>query len=279
MKKILFYILLIASTTSSLLAQTEGSTESHEYKTVDSVTLHLNIYRPSEKTSDELLPAVIFFFGGGWVSGTVDQFKPHCQFLASQGIIGITADYRVKNKHGTTPLDAIMDAKSAMRWLKKNGPELGIDPKRIVAAGGSAGGHLAAATATIDEFNDPSDDFTIDPTPVALILFNPVLNTNMLIDRFLNEESSYKASPINFIDEEVPPTLIFHGTDDQLVPYDSMLEFQRKMQEKGNYCEVILFGGMRHAFFNKGANDDRPFNRTLVLMIQFIDEFVLRVVK
>lgn len=275
MKKIFISILLISSINLSSPAQTEGYTESHVYMTLDSLSMHLYLYGLSEKTSDELLPAVIFFFGGGWVDGTVKQFQPHCQFLASHGIIGITAEYRVKNTHGTTPMDAIMDAKSALRWLKKNGRDLGIDPERIVAAGGSAGGHLAAATATIDELNNPSDDLSVDPMPAALILFNPVLNTNSLSDRFGNKKNSFQASPIFFVDEEVPPTLIFHGTDDQLVPYTSMLEFQQKMHEKGNYCEVILFGGMKHAFFNKGMNDDRPYHRTLLVMKQFLDEFIL----
>ncbi len=275
MKNIFISIALVLLFCLPAMAQVNLFTEQRVYKQIDTVSLHMNFYMPSQTTAGKLLPAVIFFFGGGWTGGTVKQFLPHCQFLASQGIIGITVEYRVKNIHETTPLDAIMDAKSALRWLKKNGSDLGIDPERIVAAGGSAGGHLAAATATIEKFNNPSDDLTVDPMPAALILFNPVLNTKSLSGRFENKKNALQASPINFVDEEVPPTLIFHGTEDQLVPYISMLEFQQKMQEKGNYCEVILFGGMKHAFFNKGMNDDRPYNRTLLIMKQFLDEFIL----
>jgi acetyl esterase/lipase len=248
--------------------------EKRIYKKTDSISLHLYFYIPAEIPNESLMPAVIFFFGGGWVNGTMNQFKPHCLFLADHGVIGITAEYRIKNKHGTTPLAAIADAKSAMRWLKTHGKELGIDPERIVASGGSAGGHLAAATATIDRFNDPEDEISIDPTPCALILFNPVLDTEPLARRFESDSVSINASPINFVDKDVPPTLIFHGTDDNLIPFTSMLEFQNKMQASDNYCEVILFGGFGHGFFNKGRNDNRPFERTLALMAQFIDEFV-----
>jgi acetyl esterase/lipase len=271
MKKVFFMLPLLFWLSISV----NGQPEHHIYKETDTVALQLYLYRPAENRVDSLIPAVIFFFGGGWVGGTPKQFKPHCQFLASHGIVGIAAEYRVKNRHGTSPTDAIMDAKSALRWLKKNGMELGIDTSRILAAGGSAGGHLAAAIATIDDINDPSDDLAVSPMPAALILFNPVLNTEVLPDRFENQESAFKASPMNFVDKDIPPTLIFHGTDDSLVPYDSILEFQRKMQDTGNYCEVILFGGMGHGFFNKGKHDDRPYRRTLAIMKQFIDEFVL----
>lgn len=275
MKKALLLILMVLIISFLVQGQPGKYKEKRIYKKIDNVALHLYFYVPEKRTSNKLLPAVIFFFGGGWVNGTVNQFKPHCLFLIDHGIIGITAEYRVKNKHGTTPLDAIADAKSAMRWLKKNGEELGIDPERIIAAGGSSGGHLAATTATIENFNDPEDDLSVEPTPCGLILFNPVLNTDALIERFDGEESSHKASPINFVDKEVPPTLIFHGTDDNLVPYSSMLAFQEKMHAYDNYCEVILFGGMGHAFFNKGKHEDRPFKRTLAIMNEFIKEFIL----
>jgi len=216
---------------------------------------------------------VIFFFGGGWVQGTTTQFQPHCKYLSTLGIIGITAEYRVKNRHNTTPQDAITDAKSAMRWLKANAVQLNIDKDMIIAAGGSAGGHLAACTATLDGFNDPNDDSSIDPIPAALILFNPVLEIpGKVADRFGGEEEARKISPSFFVSEKTPPTLIFHGTEDQLVPASTILEFQKKMINSGNTCEVILFGDEQHAFFNVGKKGNRPYHQTLVLMKQFLVE-------
>jgi acetyl esterase/lipase len=247
--------------------------ESYTYKTIDTVALNLQVYYPKRIKRNKKIPAVIFFFGGGWVSGNTGQFKPHCEYLAQQGMAGITAEYRIKNKHNTTPQDAIADAKSAMRWLKANADKLNLDKNRIIAAGGSAGGHLAACTATLDAFNDPSDDLNIDPKPDGLILFNPVLNTAGFMDRFGGEKEVKESSPIFHISETTPPTLIFHGTEDTVEPASTILEFQKIMIGKENTCEVILFGGEKHAFFNKGKKNDRPFHQTLVLMKQFlIDE-------
>ena len=245
---------------------------SYTYKVIDTTQLDIQIYYPEKIKRKTTIPAVIFFFGGGWTSGNTGQFRSHCRFLAKNGIAGITAEYRIKDIHGTKPQDAISDAKSAMRWLKSNASELNIDRDRIIAAGGSAGGHLAACTATLDGFNDPMDDINIDPKPAGLILFNPVLNTIGFAERFGGEDEVRKTSPIFHISESTPPSLIFHGTDDTVEPPSTILEFQKIMIEKGNTCEVILFGGEKHAFFNKGKKDDRPYHQTLVLMKQFLTE-------
>lgn len=271
--KVFSFIIYFSTTLAfSVTAQKYVSPISYTYKTKDSVHLDLHIYYPKKMKRNTPIPAVIFFFGGGWTSGNTGQFSSHCKFLAENGIAGITAEYRIKNIHGTTPQDAISDAKSAMRWLKSNAEGIQIDKNRIVAAGGSAGGYLAACTATLEGFNDPSDDTSIDPTPAGLILFNPVVNTIGLKERFGGEQEVRKTSPIFHISETTPPTLIFHGTDDTLVPPSTILEFQKIMIGKGNTCEVILFGGEKHAFFNKGRKNDRPFHQTLVLMKQFLIE-------
>jgi acetyl esterase/lipase len=255
-----------------VFSQDGSESLTYTYKSVDSTSLNLHIYYPEKIKRKTTIPAVIFFFGGGWTSGNTGQFRSHCKFLAKNGIAGIAAEYRIKDIHGTKPQDAISDAKSAMRWLKSNATELNIDKDRIIAAGGSAGGHLAACTATLDGFNDPMDDKDIDPKPAGLILFNPVLNTIGFAERFGGEDEVRKTSPIFHISESTPPSLIFHGTDDTVEPPSTILEFQKIMIEKGNTCEVILFGGEKHAFFNKGKKDDRPYHQTLVLMKQFLTE-------
>jgi acetyl esterase/lipase len=256
----------------STWSQSAYRTATFTYKTIDTIDLDLQVVYPKKIKKRANIPAVIFFFGGGWFGGTTKQFMPHCQYLAGLGMIGITAEYRVKDMHGTTPQDAISDAKSAIRWLKLHAEELQIDKNRIIAAGGSAGGHLAACTATLPGFNDTRDDLSIDPIPGALILFNPVVVITRFSDRFGGEEKAKAASPIFFISENTPPTLIFHGTDDKTVPAATILEFQKKMIGHGNTCEVILFGDKDHAFFNKGKDNDRPYHQTLALMKQFLVE-------
>ena len=273
MRSVLIFFSFIIVFTEQGYAQKDINPKLYTFKTIDTTQLNLQVYHPKKLKRKDRLPAVIFFFGGGWIQAAPNQFRSHCIYLANLGIIGITADYRVRNIHNTTPQAAISDAKSAMRWLKANADQLNIDQEKIIAAGGSAGGHLAACTATLEEFNDPNDDLSIDPAPSAMVLFNPVLEIPASVtDRFGGVEEARKASPVFFISGKTPPTLIFHGTDDSLVPPSSILEFQKKMIGLGNTCEVILFGNEKHAFFNVGRKGNRPYHQTIVLMKQFLVE-------
>ncbi|MEM6458774.1 MAG: alpha/beta hydrolase fold domain-containing protein, partial [Planctomycetota bacterium] len=151
--------------------------ESLVYKTTPQGDLRLYFYGPDGQRTDGRTPAVLFFFGGGWNQGNPDQFRRQAQHLADRGIVGVTADYRTRNRHGTTPFDALADAITAMRTLRANAETLGLDPDRLGAAGGSAGGHLAAALATVTADDlIPDDDGLADSPfrPAALVLFNPV---------------------------------------------------------------------------------------------------------
>ena len=109
------------------------------------VTLNLHVFTPPGHQPSHQRPAIVFFFGGGWVDGSASHFHPQCEYLASRGMVAISAEYRVKNLHGTTPQECVKDGKSAIRYVRQNAAALGIDPNRIAAGGGSAGGHVAAA--------------------------------------------------------------------------------------------------------------------------------------
>jgi acetyl esterase/lipase len=123
------------------------------YKTLGDTKLKLYIFNPTDVgTNSSAKAAIVFFFGGGWRNGSPAQFAPQCRRLASLGVVAITADYRVSSRQQSTVNDSIQDAKSAIRYVRENATRLGIDPKRIAAGGGSAGGHLAAATALIPGF-------------------------------------------------------------------------------------------------------------------------------
>ena len=145
------------------------------YKNVGETQLSLHIFEPpasagSAKTSR---PAIVFFFGGGWTSGSPAQFEQHCRHLAARGMVAIAADYRVASRHQAKPVDCVADAKSALRYVRANAARLGVDPRRIAAGGGSAGGHLTAAIATVPGFDAPGEDAKISAVPNALALFNP----------------------------------------------------------------------------------------------------------
>ena len=103
MKTAPFFCIFILLLIGPGYAQKKKNPQVYTYKSIDTVDLNLQVYSPKKMKRNDRLPAVIFFFGGGWVQGTTNQFKSHCMYLADLGIIGITADYRVKNRHNSTP--------------------------------------------------------------------------------------------------------------------------------------------------------------------------------
>ena len=199
------------------------------YKTVDGVQLKLWMFSPENHQPTNCLPAIVFFFGGGWSSGSPQQFEEQCRYLASRGMVAITADYRVKTRQNVKPIQCVADARSAIRWVRANAAKLGVDPNRIAAGGGSAGGHLAAATAFITEFDEPTEDNNISAAPNALVLFNPALllaplggytfdggGSRVSEERFGTKPE--KISPAHHVKQGAPPTIIFHGKSDTTVP-------------------------------------------------------------
>ena len=212
--------------------------------------LHLHIFRP-EESAERSLPCIVFFFGGGWRGGTPKQFFQQADYFRRRGIVAISAEYRTKSSHGTTPQDCVADGKSAVRWIRKNASKLGVAPERIIASGGSAGGHVAACTGVIDGFEDPKDELEISSLPNAMVLFNPVLDTTK--DGFGSGAvgpNKTEISPCHHVRPNLPPTLVFHGTADKAVPYENAERFTRLMTEAGNTSKLVTFDGRGHGFFN-----------------------------
>ncbi|WPP51713.1 alpha/beta hydrolase [Catalinimonas niigatensis] len=240
------------------------------YKSTPEAELSLDVYYPEDYTAGKL-PAVVFFFGGGWVGGSRAHFAPQSKYLASRGMIVITPDYRIENEHGTTPQQAVMDARSAMRYVKLHAGELGIDTSRLAAGGGSAGGHLALSTATLHDFNDPQDDLSLSPMPDALLLFNPVVNTT-------SEGFGAKAvgsdtlllSPYHRMQINMPPTLIFHGKADTTVPYSNIQAMKAKLDALLIPNQVYAYEDLTHGFFNLNREEGRYFYETLYRTDQFL---------
>jgi len=248
--------------------------EVETYKTVGDTQLKLYVFKPGDWQPGDKRPAIVCFFGGGWTSGSPQQFKPHCEYLASRGMVAIAADYRVASRHQVKAIDCVMDAKSAMRFVRKNADRLGIDPDRIVAAGGSAGGHLAATCGTIAGFEEPEEDRSVSSRPNAMLLFNPAVVLTAVDGIELDERklASQKErmgtnprdlSPYHHVASGAPPTAIFHGTDDTTVPYGSVVAFTKAMQEVGNTCELFSYDDEGHGFFNYGRARNNMFVATL----------------
>jgi acetyl esterase/lipase len=230
------------------------------YKTVGDTKLNLYIFSPAAPTN---APAIVFFFGGGWASGSPQQFEVQCRHLAKRGMVAITADYRVSTRQHVKPVQCLADARSAIRWVRANAVRLGIDPNRIAAGGGSAGGHLAGATAFISQFDEPGEDQKISATPNALVLFNPALVLAPLEGLDLDKSFGARVpeerlgtkgenlSPYHHITSNAPPAIIFHGRTDTTVPFATAEAFAKKMKALGNRCELVGAEGQPHGFFNR----------------------------
>ena len=149
--------------------------EVETYKTVGDTKLNLYIYYPPGHKPTDKRAAIVFFFGGGWTNGSPGQFEQHCKHLASRGMVAMTADYRVASRQQVKAVSCVADAKSAIRYVRKEATRLGVDPNRIVAGGGSAGGHIAACTGVIQGFDEMGEDASISSVPNAMALFNPAV--------------------------------------------------------------------------------------------------------
>ncbi|MEM9143825.1 MAG: alpha/beta hydrolase [Bacteroidota bacterium] len=221
------------------------------YKKADTVQLYMEIHAPKDEVGNTKYPAMVFFFGGGWKGGDRHHFLKHAQYFSKRGLVCFLVDYRTENKHGTTPFLSLMDAKSAMRYIRKNARSFHIDPNRIIASGGSAGGHLAAATALIEEYNDTTDPLAVSCKPQALVLFNPVIDNGPGGYGHERIGDAYKGfSPLHNIREGTPPTLFFLGTQDHLVPVVTAEYYKMTMEKVGSPCTLKLYGGEGHGFFN-----------------------------
>ena len=245
-KKLFTIIITVVLSSSVCLAQ-----EQFLYKQIDTTKLFIEVYYPVQVDSSISYPAMVFFFGGGWVSGNRTQFINHAQYFSKRGMICFLVDYRTKSKNNTTPFESLKDAKSAIRYIRKQADKFNIDTSKVIAAGGSAGGHLAAASALIDDYNENSDDMSINCKPNALVLFNPVIDNGPGGYGYKRIGDEYKNfSPLHNIKKGAPPTIIFLGTNDKLIPVETAEYYKKVMEKVESRCDLKLYEGEAHGFFN-----------------------------
>jgi acetyl esterase/lipase len=236
-------------------------TKSETYRKVGDTDLKVWIFEPAQKSAKPL-PAIVFFFGGGWTGGSPTQFEPQSRHLASRGMIAIVADYRVKTRQDAKPADCVSDAKACVRWVRANAARLGIDSERIAVGGGSAGGHLAAAVATLPGLDTAKDDKSVSCLPNALVLFNPgtvmapfpgldLKGFGAGLDKAKFGCEPTEISPLHHVKKGTPPTIIFHGKADTTVPYATVEKFAEIMKAAGNRCDLVGYENQPHGFFNK----------------------------
>lgn len=255
-------IVALLSVVSTCLAQQEppasrpgtspSAAKAYTYRATKQGDLQIYVHFPPGWKAGDRRAGIVFFFGGGWMHGSAEQFVPQAEYLAGRGMVAARADYRVKERHGVSPDQCVEDAKSAVRWFRKNARELGIDPDRIAVAGGSAGGHMAACTGLTDGPEAEGEDRTIPSRANALILFNPVLDMThekIVVRLNGNESLARQISPYHHLRKNGPPTLILFGTADRL--FQQAPPYIAKAKELGNRVELYTAEGQPHGFFNK----------------------------
>jgi len=232
-----------------------GVTQTTEiYKTTAGKDLEVTLHFPRGWTAEDKRPIIVFFFGGGWKKGTTRQFLIQADYFASRGIVTARPNYRLR-PDGVTPDKCVEDARSAVRWLRANAARLGIDPKKVISSGGSAGGHLAYCTSIKQGADDPNDDTTISCIPEAMVLYNPALfysdseGVATAVGRgAVSAERLKLISPLDHVDKDTPPALILFGTRDRLKRGAD--EYLKLAKEAGIRAEMFTAEGESHGFFN-----------------------------
>jgi acetyl esterase len=207
-------------------------------------------FPPGHDPAKSKVPGMILFHGGGWGGGTLAQFRVACDYFASRGIVCATAEYQMLGAADAKKLPAgetkkrvcVTDAKSAIRWFKQHAGELGIDPQRIIAGGGSAGGHISALATMNPGLNDPADPKAFDTSIVAYLWFNPAFDTRDTKDPEIDILRHLKA--------DLPPAIVFFGDQD---PWKKGWDIAHAKWEKlgTQTIDLQIAPGQPHGFFNK----------------------------
>ena len=234
-----------------------GQAERHGYVSRGSGELAAHLFFPQGWRAEERRPFIAFFFSSQWDQGTITQFAPHALYFSSLGAVCGLFEYRTAasgSETGAAALDAMADARSAIRWVRANASVLGVDPGKVTGSGACCGAHaVLSAAMSGDAFDEPNDDTTISCVPDALLLFASVLDTSKRgygFESFPTPELAKAASPLAQVRTDIPPIILFHGAEDQILPVATSRRFQKKMRRKGNICELVEFGGQPHSFYN-----------------------------
>lgn len=247
-----------------------------EGKGSQQVTLHA--FLPKDHKPSDQRAVTVWIHGGGWKSGTPDLLFPHCRYFASRGAIAISVAYRLAPDGGpVTVSDSLDDCRTAMRHLRSHAQELGIDPAKIAVLGDSSGGHLAAALGTLA----PGDAAGPSSVPDAMVLCNAALDLTALA--WLKDVPGTPAkaagtanarlqalSPLRAVGKSTPPTLLLHGTADEIVPHAQSAAFRKAMLAAGRPCQLVSLEGTGHAFLLPGYGKPGEIIRALVETDRFL---------
>jgi acetyl esterase/lipase len=230
------------------------------YKRVGERELKLHVFLPADWKASDRRPAFVTIHGGGWTGGAPTVMYPFADYFARKGMVGISVEYRLlKPGNGVTVFDCVEDGRSAVRYVRAHAAELGVDPARIVANGGSAGGHVAVGTALFTACDAAGEDRGISAAPNALVLFYSVIDTSKAgYGNAKIGERWRELSPAHNVRPGMPPTLMFHGTGDTTTPFKGAQLFYDEMRKAGNRVQLDINEGGGHGYLlvERGVFED-----------------------
>jgi acetyl esterase/lipase len=222
------------------------------YRHVDGDDLKLDAYIPAGSGTR---PGVMVIYGGGWVLGSKEMSAPLARQLAEQGYVAFAMNYRLAPFHPFPA--AVDDVQASVAWVRDHAFDFGLDPARIGAIGGSAGGHLSAMLATLGQgphnrgsrisaavsYAGPMDLHPAEFGPDSQFYLDAFLNC---IGRPCDEATVVAASPISQVDPSDAPIFLANGTADILVPPDQAVRMGDALEGAGVRHEVVIIPDAGH---------------------------------
>jgi len=228
------------------------------YKQIDGISLYLDIYMPENEPEP---PLIMWIHGGAWLYG--DRKSPVMLWQVERGYALASIEYRLTGQ-GIFP-NHIIDCKDALIFLKKNAGEYGYDAARIVVAGDSAGGHLAALMGTSNGHADWEPEGADCSVQAVVDYYGPISMErgwenaskpdspeSLLIGEFVQTARGRAriaaANPITYIDGSEPPFLLLHGDNDLVVPYKQSIYLRDALEAAGVSVAMHRVHGGGHGF-------------------------------
>jgi acetyl esterase/lipase len=234
--------------------------------------LLLDIYRPIG--AKKIRPGVILVHGGGWSQGDKSVLRDMANQLTKAGYVAISVGYRLAKDDTTRYPAQVDDVRRAVQWVRANADWVGIDPNRLGAFGPSAGGHLVAMLGTTDgrSQDDPGlevyssrvncvvdccgpSDFTDESSPPVGPAIADLVPNLFGKTRAQAPQAYEDASPVKHVDARSVPTLIIHGTDDDIVPIDQSRRLRDALEKAGVEVKLVEIPGEGHIFQNPGSGE------------------------
>lgn len=251
---------------------------------VGGIEIKMDIFRPENLEKSKPLPGILFIHGGGWLGMSRKDIRHLAMGMAQRGYVTASADYRLAGE-AKYPA-AVQDCVCALKWFRAHAKEYHVDPENIGVMGNSAGAHLALMVAYAGDeppFQSPCAHEAATGVKAVVQLYGPtdlagrhVAQLQEALVLFLGKslqeapERYAEASPLTYVTSDSPPTLIMHGTTDELVPVEQADLLAERLKETGVPYIYDRIQGWPHGMDACVAVRER----LLYLMKAFFDRFL-----